>query len=146
MDEAKLIHKLQLLEALFADTNIEGERIAAGEARDRILKRLKELEREAPPVEYQFSIGDPWQRKIFLALLRRYGIQPYRRKGQRRTTVMARVTKKFVDETLWPEYLQFADILSEYLSEVTDRVLKTVLEQDTNEPESIEQEQLLLGV
>ena len=37
-------------------------------------------------------------RHRFVALLRRYGIQPYRYRGQRRTTVMARLSRPFVNE------------------------------------------------
>ncbi len=44
-------------------------------------------------------MGDMWSRKVFVALLRRYGIRPYRYKRQRYTTVMAKVSKKFVDRT-----------------------------------------------
>jgi hypothetical protein len=62
-----------------------------------------------------------WQRRVFVALLRRYGFEPYRYKGQRYTTVMARLSTKFVDETLWPEFEAFSSTLRTYLSEVTDK-------------------------
>jgi hypothetical protein len=29
-------------------------------------------------VEYQFSLADAWSRKVFVALLRRYDLEPYR--------------------------------------------------------------------
>lgn len=144
MDEAKLIHKLKLLEAIFADTDKEGERVAAGLARDRILARLAQVEREDPPVEFRFAVPDPWKQRLLMTLLRRYGIRPYRYHGQRRATVMARVSRRFVDETLWPEFQQFSQTLEEYLSEVTDRVLKTVLGEDVAEAETVTQGELLL--
>ncbi len=92
MDEARLIDKLRLIEALFAGAATEGEKVAAERARSRILERLKILEKEDPPVEYRFSMADIWSRKVFVALLRRYGIRPYRYSGQLSTTVMARVS------------------------------------------------------
>lgn len=41
-------------------------------------------------------------RRLFLALLHRYDIKPYRYYRQRYTTVMAKISRGFVDETLWP--------------------------------------------
>jgi len=64
---------------------------SAQRARQRILERLAVWEVEDPPIDYRFSMTDMWSRKVFLALLRRYGIQPYRYRGQRYTTVVARV-------------------------------------------------------
>jgi hypothetical protein len=28
-------------------------------------------------VEFKFSLPDPWKRQLFLALVRRHGLQPY---------------------------------------------------------------------
>ena len=41
-------------------------------------------------------MADDWSRQLFLALLRRYELKPYRYRGQRYTTVMVKVPKKFV--------------------------------------------------
>lgn len=147
MDEARLIDKLRLIEALFSGATTEGEKVAAEQARARILERLKLWEKEDPPVEYRFSMSDMWSRKVFVALLRRYGIRPYRYGGQRYTTVMARVSKRFVDETLWPEFYEISETLRSYLSDVTDRVVRQVIHQDSSEAEVIETpKQLPLGV
>lgn len=71
MDEARLIEKLRLIEALFAGATTAGEKVAAERAKSRILERLKLWEKEDPPIEYQFSMADMWSRKVFVALLRR---------------------------------------------------------------------------
>ncbi len=139
MDEAKLIDKLRRIEALYAGAATEGEKVAAGLARDRILKRLKHCEQLDPPMEYQFSMADMWSRKVFVSLLRRYGIRPYRRRRQRHTTVMARVSKRFVDETLWPEFQDISETLRSYLSDVTDRVVHQVIHQNSSEAEVVEE-------
>ena len=55
---------------------------------------------------FRFTLADTWSRKLFLSLLRRYDLKPYRYRGQRRTTVMVKVPKPFVHETLWPEFRQ----------------------------------------
>jgi hypothetical protein len=143
MDEARLVEKLRLIEALFAGATTDGERVAADYARQRILERLRAVEVTDPPVEYQFSLGDMWSRRVFLALLRRYGLSPYRYRGQRHTTVMVRVSKRFVDETLWPEFQRIDETLRSYLSEITDRVVSQVIDNDLSEAAVVQQKQAL---
>src|SRR5215212_1544751 len=98
-EEERLAEKLRRIEALFARPATEGERLAAGRARERILARLREAEKEDPAVEYRFSLSDRWSRRLFIALLRRYGISPYRYHGQRLTSVTVRVSQKLVRAT-----------------------------------------------
>jgi hypothetical protein len=143
MDEARLIEKLKLIEALFAGATTPGERVAADAARLRILERLKTFEVADPPVEYKFTLGDLWARRVFVALLRRYDLKPYRYRGQRYTTVMVKVSKKFVEETLWPQYQQISETLRTYLSEVTDRVVSQVLSEDLSEAVEVSEQQAL---
>jgi hypothetical protein len=139
MDESKLREKLSRIEALFAGATTEGEKVAAAEARRRIQQRLQSVEQSAPPVEYRFTIVEPWSRKVFLALLRRYELKPYRYRGQRRTTLMVKVPKPFVDETLWPEYQQIDNALRTYLDEVTNRIIADVLHGDSSEAAEVAQ-------
>jgi hypothetical protein len=47
--------------------------------------------------------------------------------------------KRFVDETLWPEYEKISETLQSYLSEVTDRVVAQVLHEDRSEATVIEE-------
>ena len=137
MDEAKLLEKLRLIEALFAGATTEGERIAAGEARKRIQLRLELLEKEDPPVEFRFRLEDPWSRKLFIALCRRYDVKTFRYRGQRRSSLMANVSKRFVNETLWPEYEQLSSVLQTYLNDITERVIKEAIHKDTSEATEI---------
>ena len=145
MNESKLIDKLRLIEALFSGAATAGEKDAAGRARHRILERLKLVEKEDPPTEYRFSMTDIWSRKVFTALLRRYDIRPYRYPRQRHTTVMARVSKRFVDETLWPEFKEISKTLQTYLSDVTDRVVREVIHSDSSDAEVVEEPGQLPG-
>ena len=133
MNEADLISKLLKIEVLFSGAATEGERDSAERAKQRILQRLKELLPENPPIEYKFTFTDMWSRKVFVALLRRYDFRPYRYYRQRYTTVMVRVPERFVDETLWPEFQKIKDELNAYLEEVTDRIIKKVLHEDSSD-------------
>jgi len=134
------VAKLRRIEALFARPGSDGERVAAERARERIQARLRELAAEEPPVEHRFSLSDQWSRHLFVALLRRYGIQPYRYRGQRRTTVMARLSRSFVNETLWPEFLELQQTLSAYFDALTDRVIEQALEVKAGEAEERSEE------
>ena len=134
-DEERLIEKLHLIEALFAGAATPGERDAAAQARERIRARLRTTQQTDPPVEYTFTNQDRWSRKLLVALMRRYQLVPYRYARQRYTTVMARVPKRFVDETLWPEYLELSKILDRFLDEVTDRVIAQSIATDISEAE-----------
>ena len=91
------------------------------------------MEVEEPPAEFKFSLTDDWSRQLFTALLRRYGLQPYRYRGQRYTTVMVRVSKSFVDKTLWPEYLELSKQLRAYLHDITQKVIREAIFEDSSE-------------
>jgi len=133
-DQDRLIDKLRRIEALFAGAKTDGERTAAAGARERIRAKLGELERVDAPIEYRFTLADSWTQMLLVALLRRYGIRPYRYPRQRRTTVMARVSRRFVDEILWPEFLKFQSALESYLRDVTSRVISEAICSDTTDP------------
>ena len=92
-EEQQLVVKLRKIEALFARPGTEGERRAAESASNRIRARLAELDHVEPAVEFRFSMTDAWSRSLFIAVLRRHGLRPYRYHGQRRTTVMVKDRK-----------------------------------------------------
>lgn len=135
LDDKALIEKLRRIEALHAGATTPGERDAAANAMHAIQLRLKLAEREQPAIEFKFTMGDHWSRRLFMALARRYGLKPYRYRGQRHTTVMLRVPRRFVDDTLWPEFVELDSVLRETLERATEQVLKTVFEQETSEAE-----------
>lgn len=135
LDEKALFERLRRIEALHAGATTPGERDAAANAIRRIQERLKLAEKEEPPVEYKFTLADGWSRKLFMTLARRYGLKPFRYRRQRYTTVMVRVSRGFVDSTLWPEFQELDRVLRETLDRATDRVLAQVSEQDVTEAE-----------
>jgi hypothetical protein len=139
MNETKLIEKLKLIEALFAGATTDGEKDAAFNALQRIKERLKQTQKIDPPVEYKFTMSDMWSRKLFVALLRRYEIKPFRYYRQRYTTVMANVSKTFVDETLWPEFQELNKTLQAYIEDITNKVISETIHADSSEAEIVQQ-------
>jgi hypothetical protein len=144
-EERALIEKLKRIEALFAGTDFEGEKIAAKNALDRIRNRLSRIREIDPPVEFKFSLGDMWSRRLFVSLCRRYGLDTYRYSGQKYTTVMTLVSKSFVDETLWPEFQKLDETLSLYINDTTDRVIRETIYKDNSEVEVRHERKLISG-
>ena len=133
LNDSQLREKLRKIEALFAGAGTAGERSAAEAALARIRAKLDEIGRKETASEMQFSMADSWSRHLFLALCRRYGIQPYRRYRQRYTTVMVRAPRRFIDEVLWPEFKELNAELQNYLHEVTLRVIREEVHSDASE-------------
>lgn len=88
-------------------------------------------------MEFRFTLTDTWSRKLFLSLLRRDDLKPYRYRGQRRSTVMVRVPKPLVNDTLWPEFQQINAAMRAYLDEVTDRIIASEIHGDSSEASEV---------
>jgi hypothetical protein len=131
--ENELREKLRKITALFEGATTPGERTAAAAAIERIKKALGEKPKQEPLVESQFTLPDRWQRRLFAALCRRYGLEPFRYKRQRYTTVMVRAPLSFIDQTLWPEYLELKTALDDYLNEATERIIRDEVWRDATD-------------
>lgn len=138
-DINKLLEKLKLIEALYSGATCPGEKDAAFNARERIINKINTLKETDPPIEYKFTLGNQYSRKLFVALLRRYDIKPFRYYRQRHTTVMANVSKTFVDETLWPEFLELDAELSRHLLNTTQKIISEAVFGDSSEAETIKE-------
>ena len=99
--ETSLIEKLKSIERLYEGATTKGERLAAEEALRRVGERLRKIQQQDPVVEYKFTFPDSWRRRLFVALLRRYGFRPYRYRGQRNTTVMTQISIGSVCVLYW---------------------------------------------
>jgi hypothetical protein len=131
--EEQLREKLRKISALFAGATTPGERDAAAAAVRRVTAALRKTLSAEQAIENQFSFPDRWQRRLFSALCRRYGLEPYRYKGQRYTTVVVRAPRSFVVQTLWPEYQELSAALDDYLNDATERIIREEVYGDTRE-------------
>jgi hypothetical protein len=134
---SQLRDKLRKIEALFAGAGTAGEKLAAGAALERVRAKLADLERQDPPIEMQFSLPDRWSRHLFMALCRRYGLNPYRYHRQRRTTVMIRGPRRFLEQVLWREFKDLNAALQAYLHEVTLKVIREEVFADTSDAQEV---------
>jgi hypothetical protein len=131
--EGTLLEKLRKIEALHAGTTVDGEKEAARRAAERIRARLAELRGSEKDAVRLYRLQDPWKRKLFLALCRRYGLEPYREVGRRYSTVQLRAPETFQMQTLWPEFLALAKELDAHLEKLTERVIREAIDEDVSE-------------
>ncbi len=136
-DRQKLLETLRKIEALHAGAVTPGERDAAASARERIRAMLRSVAQQERSEEFRFSMDNHWSRKIFIALLRRYGIDFYRYSRQRRNTVIARVPRSFVEQTLMPEFEEMNRALFDHLERITDEIISEEISRDTSEAREV---------
>jgi len=122
--EEELRQKLRKIAALFEGATTPGEKDAAAAAIDRIRAALRSAEKTEATIEMQFRLPDRWSRRLFTALCRRYGLKPYRYPRQRYSTVVLRAPGSFLNQVLWPEFLQIKSALDDYLNEATERIIR----------------------
>jgi hypothetical protein len=137
MDEARLLEKLKAIEALHAGAMTDGERAAAASARSRILTRLHAERAKDKEIEMSFNFSNTWSRDLFMALCRRYELKPYRYRRQRRTTLNVRAPESFVNKTLWPEFIAINDELKKHIDDITTRIIKSAINDDTTDADEI---------
>lgn len=133
--EQELRQKLRKIAALFEGATTPGERNAAEAAIKRVRAAIAATERSEKTIEMNFRLPDRWNRRLFLALCRRYGLHPYRYPRQRYSTVVLRAPASFINGTLWPEFLQIKTALDEYLHEATERIIREEVFGDSEEAE-----------
>jgi hypothetical protein len=131
-DEAALLAKLRKIEALFEGATTDGERAAAAQAAQRITERLAQARATEPDVELQYSILDPWSRRLFTALCRRHALWPYRYPRQHRSSLRVRAPESF-QHKLWTHFLALDAELRKHLDEVTERVIHAAVHDDASE-------------
>ena len=127
--------KRRKIAALFEGTTNPGEREAADAALNRVRAALAAAEKTEHSIEMSFRLPDPWKRRAFLALCRRYGLRPYRYPRQRYSTILVRAPESFINRTLWPEYLEISRALDEYPLEATERIIREEVFGDADEDE-----------
>jgi len=140
--EADLIRKFENIERLFIGAKTDGEKQAASNALDRIKKRLEEIKESDPPIEYKFTLSNMWSKQLLSALLRRYGVEPFRYHRQKYTTVMANVPEKFVNDVLWPEFEKLDNILEQHIDEVTTNIISKAVFPDTSDATVTDRKQI----
>ena len=140
-DDQQIREKLAKIKALFAGATTPGERQAAQAAIDRLQQRIDGVPQAGPvpdpPMEFRFSLTNPWSLRLFLALARSKGLKPYRHPRMRRTSVCLMIGRASVNTGLWPEYLEMNKVLTEYLGELADHIIADCINPDRSDAEVV---------
>ena len=141
--DTEVREKLAKLEALFAQGATEGERAAAGAARDRLQAGIapEADAADAPEVELQYSLPDVWSVWIFVALCRKHDIRPYRYPRQRRSTMMVRVQETSFERTVAAEFRTLHEELTAYFNATVEHLIADAMKSDGSD-ETLEQRRL----
>jgi hypothetical protein len=131
--EELLRQKLHKIEALFAGAATAGEKAAADAAAERIRAHLGKAAAREAFEEIRFSLPDIWSRQLFIALCRRYGISPFRYRRMHRQTVVVKAPRSFVEQVLWPEFQDLSAALSDYLAEITEKLIREEVHGETQD-------------
>jgi hypothetical protein len=81
---------------------------------------------------------------LFVALCRRYDLNPYRYPRMHRQSLIVRMPRSFFDDTLWPEFREVNEALTEHLASITDRIIKAEVFSDVSEAEEKDEPAVLL--
>ncbi len=133
--ESVLIEKLLKIEALYLGATTEGEKEAAQNARDKIQRKLEHYQKKERPIEWRLTTRSKFEKNLLRALLKRYGLRPYRYTRQKYTTVMVKATRGIINDVIWPEYQEMRKILLAHLDEVTEKIIKTAINSDDSAEE-----------
>ena len=130
---------MRKIEALFAGAATEGEKVAAAAAAGRIRDRLEEAVGQERSIETKFSIPDIWSAQLFLALSRRYGLRPFRYRRMHRQSLIVQAPKSFIDEVFWPEFEELSAALTDYLSEIIERVIREEVHGEIGDADEVDE-------
>jgi len=128
-----LLQKIKKIEALIAGAKTDGEKSAAMSAKDRILKKYPGVDIHKDAIEFTLYTTDSWNKKLLVAICRKYGLRPYRYHRQKYTTVMVRANEDFLNNILWKEYLDYSKKLGELVTEITDELISKIHKHEDEE-------------
>jgi hypothetical protein len=145
-DVASLLERLRKIQALYDAPATDGERQAAAAAAARVEERLRAAasasptsERafggEQPKVEFQLRIEDAWSRRLFIGIAQHHGVRPYRYRGQRRTSLVVRTTRRMLDGVIMPHYRDAVAVMSEHFDAIAEKVIREALQVAGDEAE-----------
>jgi hypothetical protein len=121
-----ILERIKKVEALILWAKSDWEKKAAEAAKERILKKYPEIDRLKDKKEYKIHTQDSWHKKLFIAICRKYWINPFRYYRQKYTTVMININEKFLDEVLRPEYLEYSKYLEDLLWDVIGDLINKI--------------------
>lgn len=141
MDDATALDRMRTLEARFLGLCSGTDLAAIHAGVERLRVQLAETRSRERDEVFTTSIPDPCARAVFLALCRRYGLNPHRHARQRRATVVVAAPPSFYEGVLWPEFQALSDVLYDSFLSLTTRALQEVLAVRGDEAVTVERDE-----
>jgi len=125
MEPASLAATLRQIQERYAHITggPEGERRV-----DIIRARLADVRTRERDIALSYTIPDPWEMALFIALCRRLGLDPFRQPRRHQTSVSVLAPEGFGRTTLWPMFADMADALRSHMRIVLDDALRDAFE------------------
>jgi hypothetical protein len=95
---------------------------------DVIRARLAHVRTRERDIALSYTIPDPWEMALFIALCRRLGLDPFRQPRRHQTSVSVLAPEGFGRTTLWPMFADMADALRSHMRTVLDEALRDAFE------------------
>jgi hypothetical protein len=127
-----ILVKLQKIQALIDRASSEGERQAAELAKQRLHERFQE-DMKARPIEIKVTSNSEWEKKLFSAICKKNGFNPYRYARQKHTTTMVRVSMPIMKGVLWPQYEKYTELLREMFDAIALDLIDKIYKDDKEE-------------
>jgi hypothetical protein len=125
MERASLAGTLRQIEERYAD--ITG--VPEGKRRVAVIRaRLADLRTRERDIALSYTIPDPWEMALFIALCRRLTLDPFRQPRRHQTSVSVLAPESFGRTTLWPMFADMADALRSHMRIVLDEALRDAFE------------------
>jgi hypothetical protein len=115
--------KIRKIEALIAGAKSDGERQAAEFAKQRLQEKIT-----VQPIEYTVRLHSRWEKKLFIAICKKHGLQTYRYARQKYTTAMIRIAEPIMNSVLWPEYKKYAGLLEGLVQDIVNDLIDQIHE------------------
>lgn len=90
-------------------------------------KKLKDISHLEEIYEIIVNTKTDWNRQIFLALCEKYNLEPYRYKGEKKTTIKLETTMDFMENILWPDYKKFTKIYHKSMEDILKKCIEKIL-------------------
>lgn len=123
-----LYEKLRKVEALIERGASQGERQAAELAKQRLLERIQDR-----VITYRVRCRSAWEKRLFIAVCKKYEYQPFRHHRQKYTTANVTVSEAVMEGILWPEYQKFAKLLRTMIDDITTDLIDKIHHDDSEE-------------
>jgi len=134
VEEADVVRRFDRIELEIAESVGKGSGKMPFEV---IRSELAGARARGPEVENEWTLPDPFDQRLFVALCSRYSLHVYRRPKKRTFTVVVPAPSAFMRDVFRPVFDRMSEVIDEWLVECTESVLGVFAAPLPEEPEEL---------